>query len=825
MGDGPSSKATIGDGARRGGTLQAEQLTAVHVLPKPGERPPKEVKGPAPVLASTGDNTPPPSPAQQVNIQIGEHETNAITAAKAGDRVTAEKELTAAKTQADNSQTQANQLLTDFNRTKETERRALVTALGLDPNKATEQDIAAKLKSPSKLTAEQTERLKDLQQELHEIKALKNSPAVTRATIAFIKANGGMDAPSTASPAEQEATFERNSKEAMDLWREARRLDPNGELAKSPTFEKVDAVVNKRYQAYQIYVADQAFAANTAGDKIMLDPAQQNDPVKKAQAQAQYEAAYAATQKLDLAYISAHQDVLGAKGNTPGKLDLNDVYNLESATTSHKVIGMVEQGKYDQALPLLAKLQADVPDLPKSQVFQDVLGRIYTGGTDVDLMKHQQAFKDIFDRKDDDKLSEDDRKKKYSAALAELNAMEDIYHKRTTLLSGEMHSLQTEQAQLNQQLRDLNSKGLDPNERKFETDRLNRQLAGINSQIDFFTKGSTGKNDKGETVAVPSPVKANEINLADAAYFQGYSRYMMGDLYEANQKFHYAEDNHSVYSQPNDAFKLKELIHATDWWSRNSWLKTGLLWTGGIVAGLVTAALLSETGPGGAVAGWAVGAGIIGESSVAAVTIGVNGMLWGGLASSATGSAMRLAWGDQVTFGTAIRDFGMGAGGAAFTATRLALAPWVLAGGSRLAAGALTGTAFGVADGGANFIADVGPDHQPILPSAGRFVVNVGINAAAGALALRPSAFESGPGELALTNAWARVIPTLKGAGPVFIYPMADGTVIQLGMKGVSDYTHKPIVPVFDRTQEHHDFSQDTDVIDQEDPTVRPPRK
>ena len=95
----------------------------------------------------------------------------------------------------------------------------------------------------------------------------------------------------------------------------------------------------------------------------------------------------------------------------------------------------------------------------------------------------------------------------------------------------------------------------------------------------------------------------------------------------------------------------------------------------------------------------------------------------------------------------------------------------------------------------------------------------------AGGVGMPRASFESGPGELALTRAWSRVIPAIKGAGPVFVYPLADGTLMQLGIKGIQDLTYKPVIPKFDRSQEHHNWNDDNCVIEDLDPYAKPPAK
>jgi len=809
MGDGPGS--AIKDKVHKADDhgLRAEPVTVVH-FPRDGRPTPtkRDVNSAPTILAQATDPPAPLSPAEQANREIADHQQKALVAAKAHDTVTADRELKAAITVADSNQPKAKQLLADFNKTSERERQALVTALGLDPAHATTADIEKKLNS-GKLTPAQIDRLETLQTQLDAIRHLQEAPAAARAMTAFLKANGAMDAASTAPQAEQERVFQANSQEAMQLLRDAKRLDVTHELADSKAFQTVDATVNKRYQDYQSYLADTAFAAVNAGDKIMMDPAQKDDPVKKALAQAQFEAAYAAAQKLDLGYISAHQDVLGNKGNQHGRLDLQDIYNLEAATASHKAQMLLDQGKYDQALPILTKLQADVPDLAKNEIYQTALRRALDGNNDEEILRHQKAFHDIYFRKEDHELSDDEKKKKYGAALAELNASEDLYHKRGAQIQMGATALQAEQRSLNTQIRDLGTRGLDEAERKFESDRLNRQLTAVNAEIDTLYKDRTIKNDKGQTDTIQGELKANASTIADIAYFQGSCWYQMGELYEANQKFNYSKDNGSAYAA-NPDYKLDELIHATNWWSRNNWLKQGLYIVAGVTAGIVVGALLTpETGPGGPIAGWALASSIIG----------------GGVASSVTVSGLRLAFGDQVTAGTMIRDFGLGAGGGMFNVTRMAFAPAVMAGTvPRVMAGIAAGTSFGVVDGGANFIADIGPDHQPVLPSAGRYALNVGFSAFAGGFTPM-RAFESAAGEMALTRAWGRVVPALKGAAPILVYPTIEGTVVQSGVSTVVDMTHTPVIPRFDRSQQVHDFSKDTDVIDDLNPDVAAPKK
>src|SRR5262249_52513772 len=147
------------------------------------------------------------------------------------------------------------------------------------------------------------------------------------------------------------------------------------------------------------------------------------------------------------------------------------------------------------------------------------------------------------------------------------------------------------------------------------------------------------------------------------------------------------------------AYKLDELIHATDWWSRHSWLKQAGIIIAGVTAGIVVGALLSETGPGGVIAGYATAAGIIDAGAVTTVAVAVNTTLGGGVAGSLATAGTTAAFGDPVNAGTFIRGFGLGAGGAAFNLVRCAFAPAVLAGTvPRIVAGSASGAAFGFVD-------------------------------------------------------------------------------------------------------------------------------
>jgi hypothetical protein len=807
MGDDPKKNKGADTTGETVGGLHRQAVTLLYFPPKPGDK--HEVSTIPVGTQQLADNT--LSPAEKIAHDIHDRQTAALTAAKEHDPAKADKELKAARDLADSSQRTADQLLAQFNQTKESTRQTLAKEFGLDPAKLTQQEIETKLKSGG-LTPDKRQRLEQLaglQKELHDIRNLRETPAITRAQAAYMKASGAMEAPETASPEEKLRVSQQNAAEAMTLLREAVRRDNDKELVSSPQFESVKSVVNKKYETFQIELAGTTLGALATAEHILQDPTAQNDPIKKAQADAQYEAAYSAASKLDLAYIAAHQDELGPHGKEQGRLEIQQVYDLRAAAVSHKAQMLLESGKFQDALPLMTKLQADVPGLATNENFQAQMLKAYVGNTDADLMKHQQAFHDIYFRQENHTLTEDEKKKKYSAALAELNASADIFGKRGDQMTRGLQTLQAEQARLASDLKGLDRRNLEQAERDFETQRINREMDAVKKQILLLNQG----------------IANNKTSVADAAYFQGSCRYLLGDLYEANERFHFAQDNNSTYSK-NEAFKLDDLIHATNWWSRHNWLKQGLIVVAGVTAGIVVGALLCETGPGGVVAGYATAAGIIDAGATTAVAIGVNSVLWGGVAGSLTTAGTTAAFGDQVTAGTFVRGAGLGAGGAAFNLVRMAFAPAVLAGTvPRVVAGMAAGGTYGVTSGVPGFVADK-MDGASTKTAAENFGLNVLFSTGAGAFTPL-SSFKANPGGIALTNAWRmRVMPNLTGAAPILVYPTIEGAVIQSGSSAIVDLTHQPVIPRADRTQQRHDFSKDTDVIEElADPTVAPPPK
>jgi hypothetical protein len=490
-------------------------------------------------------------------------------------------------------------------------------------------------------------------------------------------------------------------------------------------------------------------------------------------------------------------------------------YQQELEEQTHGAYGranaLVGQGKYEEALPLMAKLQADVPALKTDQQFQDRLLEAYAGPSDGDLNKHAQAFHEIYFQQENHELSKEEKTKKYSAALFELDKSAELYGKRGEQITKGLRSLEDEQRKLEFDLKNLDTRNLEQAEKKSETERLTREVDSVKEQMEIVNKG----------------LASNKTNIADIAYWQGSCRYQVGDLSEAHERFSFAKENDSTYATL-PAFKLDELAHATNWWSRHNWVKQAGITIAGVAAGIVVGALLSETGPGGVIAGYATAAGIIDAASVGTVAIAVNSTIWGAAAGSLATAGTTKAFGDPVTAGTFVRGAGAGAGGAAFNLARLAFAPSVLAGTvPRVVAGMGSGMTYGVVDGSANLIADEAFDNVPTGTAFKNFGTNVAWSTGLGAFtpirAFRPMSI----GETAVTNVWKeRVISSLAGSAPVLIQPTLEGAIMQVPFSAWDDLKHQPITPRHDRSVQKHDFSKDEDVIEElADPTVKGPKK
>jgi hypothetical protein len=727
-------------------------------------------------------------------------------------KVIAVQESKTAINLADANQTTANRVLGDFNKTQEPLRQALAKELGLNPASVSQVDTDRMLRSRT-LSPEKREkivRLATLQDELHNIKQLKETPAVTRTLAAYLNASGAVEAAPSASPEEKLRVSQRNAQEALTLLHDVPRFDTYKELVGTPLFATVTGKVNQKYAGYQQELALQTYGAFAGGDDILKGQGSQNDPVKKAKAEAQYEAAYSYASKLDLTYVAAHQVELVPNGKQKDGLTIQDVYDL---AVSRKSQVLLNHGKYEEALPLMVKLQADVPNLKKDAGFQGMLNQAYFGSTNDDLVKHQQAFRDIYFRKEDHKLSEDEAKKKYGAALFELNGAADAYGKRSEQMTKGLQSLQEEKRKLDLELKNVDSRNLDQAEKKLETDRLTKEMIAVRTEINRLNRG----------------IELNKISVADVAYYQGTCRFAMGDLEEANERFSYAKDHDSQYAVNTDA-KLDDYIHATNWWSRHNWLKQGLLMVAAVTAGIVVGALLSETGPGGAIAGYATAEGIIGAGTAeTTLAVGINSTMWGSAAGSLTYAGGTAAFGDPVTASTFVRGAGLGGGGAAFNVVRMAFAPAVLAGTvPRVVAGMTAGGTYGLTSGVPGFIADK-MDGVSTKAAWQNFGTNFAFSTVLGGFTPLRSFQTISAGEVALNNVWrTKVIPNLAGASPILIQPSVESTLIQYPLSAIEDGLHKPVVPKKDPSQVKHDFSKDQDTIkeidEKDDLTVEKPK-
>jgi hypothetical protein len=588
-------------------------------------------------------------------------------------------------------------------------------------------------------------------------------------------------------------------------------------------------------------------------------------------AEKEYQLASDLAAKVNIPYIATHQDELGKTKNEPG-LDLKDACALVQATNSHQAQMLLDHGKYEEALPLMAKLLANAPDLAQDKNFQLRMAEAMGGASSLndDREEHVKKFYDAYFAKENQDPNEDQehRRQRFTTALNELNEAEKTIKAESAQMTKGLGALKTSQKELEFERADLDRRAnLEQKEKEFELIRINNEIDSTKKAIDALNVG----------------VEIDRQSLADVAYWQGSTYVQLGPDYraQAHEKFEFAKENGTRFAK-DPKWQLDNNLGSTTWWAaQQDGFKRAAVFVSAVAAGVAVGVLTLETGPGALIAGSATTAAIIDGT----ILIG-GGALAGSLASVGASEVLEV----PVTGATWVKGAGLGGGAAFFFFSAVGAAPAVVATATeaegltsaasaleaqsavegvsgevqasllaeaqnmrrlaqaakwgtrltRLRAGVTAGAAFGTIDGAANFYNSTHYGNMSTEDALKDYCGDILFGAGFGAFTplrsfrmMQSIAHSWTSGESALANAWREAAANQAGFGgvrytvgrlgtglgasyPVLIGPPIEGEVVQSAESEVVQLLPPPPLPQPEAPPPpKHDYSTDKDVIEE----------
>lgn len=512
---------------------------------------------------------------------------------------------------------------------KEGQRQKLAQELGIDIRNTTPAEIQ-QLESSPNLSADQRDKAKQLMSlevEYQELNQLRYAPSVVRLQYADILASGMLN-PNGADAAAGKVPLS-DATDAFHLVHSAGNADKTGEIRNTADYQNLNQITTNEFSTSQtervqnmLGVLQQAQTAEKDGDKT--------------KAETLYKSASDQANGVDVAFLI--QNINNQRDPQIAQQMLAQVVSAETAREDYARF-LIQQGRSAEALPLLTKVQGDVPQLVQNdQNFNNLMNQALDAnknGTSDDPSVHFNNIQQAIQKKDYNKAFDEVTKAKQSLANIDF----DKVQKDVTSLQAQQTALQKKQADLEK------DNTLSPDDKKNQETLVKQDMA-VNQA---YLQAEQQKLDAKDQVT----------------YLEGYVDYLRQDnkgAYTAFQQFQ--KDNPDLAKQPD--YHLDELLKATKppgFWDK--W-KGVLIGGAAVLAGLGAAALTIWSGPGAAIAGLGAGA------AVTAALTGTAALGAAAIAGAGVYTGLHAASGDKVSWQTAFDGAKLG-----LTGGSLVVAPYM----------------------------------------------------------------------------------------------------------------------------------------------------
>ena len=371
-------------------------------------------------------------------------------------------------------------------------RQELAKEFNLDPANLNLTDLKA-LQQQQGLTAQQkqdAQKLYQLESQYEELNQLRISPSVLRLQYADALASGMLN--SDGAGAAKGSVPISDAMDAFKLVHQAGALDKTGDVRNTPDYQALLAVTNNEYGQTQSQRVVQMIDASKKATEL-----EGKGDIKGAD-----EAQKQAMQLADSADIFVlHQQSGQPERYEHQKADDVDLVGIETARENYASF-LLRQGRPSEALPLLTKIQGQVPDLVQNdQNFNQLMNWSVSGQkTEGDSpYAHLNNLQDAINKKD------------YSTAFKEAGAAQ------TAVNGMDMTTVQKDVDALKQQQADLQKQkdALDKNTALADDDKKSQQ-ALLQQQI---AVNAAHVENGAEKLNLPGHIK----------YLQGYTAYLQGD--------------------------------------------------------------------------------------------------------------------------------------------------------------------------------------------------------------------------------------------------------------------------------------------------------
>lgn len=486
-------------------------------------------------------------------------------------------------------------LLNDFHKNKDAQKDALATQLGFDPRTVSTEQIQQKFGSGNvpRDTMQKAEDLFRLQSELESIQKLRMAPAVVRTQYADLLSQGFLESDASQAGKPGAKISQDHAMQAYQMLREAARLGSNNEVRNSDDFQRVAFRTTMQYADFQNDRCKDVITAIQKADEF-------NKAGKTKEAEDQYKEAMKKGDSVDLKFVMQQLNEPRNQQNQEVMNGLRQIVMATEGARTEYARFLNQQGRFDEALPLLIKVQADTPQLvANDKGFQEMISTALRGTKDAanetdSPQAHLTKYDDAIQRKD------------YKAAEEEIKAAKALAAKYANpeVLDKDLARLDTEKKSLEDQKKALDkNNSMSDEDKKLEMARLDSQLGLMKAYADNL------KNNK------------NAKDYID--YKDAYLDYVKGDNDSAHAKFEaFKQANPTMANNPD--FHMDDLMEATrhkGWFERNI---KGILIGAAVVVGA-------------AVAIGTFGAALPAEAGIAA-TLGVGAVAFGAGTIAGTGA-------------------------------------------------------------------------------------------------------------------------------------------------------------------------------------------
>jgi hypothetical protein len=483
-----------------------------------------------------------------------------------------------------------------FMKDQEPERVRLATQFGYDPKNVDEQALATKLSTMDQNDPQYAAlaKLSQLQQDGDTLHMLSAAPSVARMAYANYLQMGALD-----NPDKPGFTAADNATSAFQLSRESARLD-KGNAVMGAYGDEI-ARINQRFEELQTdrcrAVSQEIEAASKATTPDAKDKA--------------YQQAMELAKGIDVTFLTGLlKDPRNAQNDSVRAGLIAQIVTVDNAAAEYGKF-LSDQGKYDQAAPLLVKAMADFPELFQNDPsFNKAMNVCMVGKDNVD--KNPAVELTAFNKSMSDS--------KYTDAAAHLAATKKIAQDELAVMQKDQQAMATQRTAIQAQIAALDKDTLHNDDEKNATKlRLQQELASFD--------------------AFDANAKQKQNLVGHCTYLEGYLAYVNGDNAAARTAIADFKNNYPDLAKSPD-YKLADLEDEIrdrgaigNFIHRNKANIIKYVCIGaGVVAGIAAAAATFYLGPGALVAGGAAGA---------AVTAGVAVLMGAGAGSLAyTGASL-----------------------------------------------------------------------------------------------------------------------------------------------------------------------------------------